>query len=289
MRNKIWTLLFLVPALFFFIATVIYPLLYNFVLSFTNWDGYSMSGVRFIGWDNYRSLFTFPDLLQPFVNTLKFAVFTTVIQNLLQLLLALVLDSKLKTRSFARVAFYIPALLSGVVLSSIFTYLLGYNGALNEFLRSAGLESLVNDWFGNGDTALGLLMGINVWQWTGFGAIIYLAALQGIPTDYYEAAKIDGAGAGSRFRHITFPLLMPAVTILTFLGISGGLKLFELPFIITKGGPAGATNTIATFIFSLNAGGRVALACAISIVLMLFIALLTGLQLFVTRKREVEA
>ncbi len=289
MRNKIWTLLFLVPALFFFIATVIYLLLYNFVLSFTNWDGYSMSGVRFIGWDNYRSLFTFPDLLQPFVNTLKFAVFTTVIQNLLQLLLALVLDSKLKTRSFARVAFYIPALLSGVVLSSIFTYLLGYNGALNEFLRSAGLESLVNDWFGNGDTALGLLMGINVWQWTGFGAIIYLAALQGIPTDYYEAAKIDGAGAGSRFRHITFPLLMPAVTILTFLGISGGLKLFELPFIITKGGPAGATNTIATFIFSLNAGGRVALACAISIVLMLFIALLTGLQLFVTRKREVEA
>jgi len=289
MRNKTWTFLFLFPALFFFIATVIYPLLYNVVLSFTNWDGYSMSDLKYIGFKNYRSLFSFPDLLQPFANTLKFAVFTTFVQNLLQLLLALILDSKLKTKNFARVSFYIPALLSGVVLSSIFTFLLGYNGALNEFLRNAGLAFLVNDWFGNGDTALGLLMGINVWQWTGFGAIIYLAALQGIPTDYYEAAKIDGAGAWNKFRHITFPLLMPAVTILTFLGISGGLKLFELPFIITKGGPAGATNTIATFIFSMNASGKVALACAISIVMMLLIAILTLLQLFITRKREVEA
>jgi raffinose/stachyose/melibiose transport system permease protein len=289
MRNKIWTVLFLFPALFFFIATVIYPLLYNVVLSFSNWDGYSMSDLKFVGFKNYRSLFSFPDLLQPFVNTIKFALFTTFAQNILQLLLALVLDSKLKTKSFARVSFYIPALLSGVVLSSIFTFLLGYNGALNEFFRLAGLDFLVNDWFGNGDTALGLLMGINVWQWTGFGAIIYLAALQGIPTDYYEAAKIDGAGAWNKFRHITFPLLMPAITILTFLGISGGLKLFELPFIITKGGPAGATDTIATFIFSMNAGGKVALACAISIVMMLFIALLTTLQLLITRKREVEA
>ena len=286
--NRIICCLFVLPALFFYTLCTYYPLIASIRLSFTNWDGFDPN-IQYIGFKNYQQLIKFPNLLRAVTNTAKFAIFTTFFQNLLQLLLALALDRKMRTRGFIRASFFMPCLFSMVVISAIFTYILQYDGVLNNILRVAGLGFLENDWFGNKDTALELIMAINIWQWTGFGSVIYLAGLQSIPGDYYEAADIDGVSAWGKFRYITFPLLMPAITIMTFIALSGGMRLFEMPYIITHGGPAGATQTIGTFIIQQNAVGRVALACTVSVVLMALTVILAVIQLRITRSREVEA
>lgn len=285
-----YNLLFLLPALILFTSIVYYPLVYTFVWSFSNSTGYQIAfkDLDFIGFHNYSRILSDADLMKPFINTLKFTLFTAVVMNIMQLGLALALDQKLKSRNFLRASFYIPALLSGTVISSIFTYILQYRGALNWLFLKFGLDSWVNDWFGNMHTALQLIMSIQVWEYLGFGAVIYMAGLQSIPVDYYEAAKIDGANFFDKFRNITFPLLMPSITVLTFLAIVGGMKLFDLPFIITNGGPAGATETISTYIYKLNSAGKVGLASAMGMLLLLLIILMTVIQLTVTRKREVE-
>lgn len=290
--NNYWKyhILFLLPALFFFIMTVYYPLFYTILLSFTHSTGFekTMADIKFGGLDNYISIFTNPDYIKPFMNTIKFALFTTIVVNVLQFTLALILDHDLKTKNFLRASFYIPALLSGTVISGIFTNMLQYRGVMNTILTQIGLEFWVNDWFGNMGTALEMLMSIQVWQYLGFGAVVYLAGLQSIPVDYYEAATIDGANFLAKLKAITFPLMMPVITVITFFAIVGGLKIFDLPFIITKGGPAGATETISTYIYKLNSVNRVGLACAIGVVMLLLISMITCIQLFFTRKREVE-
>ena len=258
------------------------------IYSFTDWRMGS-DALNFIGLKNYFYMFEDKFTVAGFKNTFIFAAYCTFIGNTLALLLALVLDKNFKSKNYLRTVFYIPCLLSPIVVSAIFGDILQYRGLLNEVFNRIGVNFLVNDWFGNIATALPMLIVLNAWQWAGYGSVIYLAGLQLIPVEYYEAAKIDGANKLNTFFRITLPLLMPSVTIMTFMSITGGLKLFDLPYVLTNGGPGMATETISTVIYSTAfKEERFGYATAVSVTLFIIIAFFSIIQVRYTRKKEVQ-
>lgn len=287
-RNEITFLLFVIPALVFFTAIVYYPLISSMRYSFTNWDMRS-NDLNYIGLKNFIYMFTDKLAMTGFKNTFMFAIYSTFFGNMLALMLAVVLDKNLKSKNFLRSVFYLPCLLSPIVVSAIFGDLLQYKGLINEVFNRLGLEFLVNDWFSNAATAIPMLIMLNAWQWMGYGSVIYLAGLQIIPVEFYEASKIDGANRFNEFFKITLPLLMPSITIMTFMSLTGGLKLFDIPFVLTNGGPGSATETVGTVIYRMAfAQSRFGYATAISVLFFIVIAFFSILQVRFTRKREVQ-
>ncbi len=223
------------------------------------------------------------------VNTFAMAMFGLFIQNPLAIFLAVLLNRKFLTGHFLRTAFYFPVIISLVVVSVIWSQILSFEGVLNVVMIQFGMENLTKDWLGNVGTVFKTIILLTQWQGLGYCVIIYLAGLQSIPSDLYESARIDGAGNTRRFWHITLPLLMPTITIVTFLIIVGGLKLFEIPYILTNGGPGSASYTLALAIYNAafreNSAGY---AVAAGMVLMVIIMIITLIQLQITRRREVE-
>lgn len=286
--KRMWRILFIIPALVLFTMTVYYPLINSIQYSFTDWD-MSSATYNIVGLDNYKHIFDNELILSGMKNTAVFTIYTTFIGNALALGLALILDSRIRAKKFLRAAFYIPCLLSPIVVSAIFSDILQYNGLLNELFRSLNLDIFVNDWFGNEVTAMPMLIVLNAWQWMGYGSVIYLAGLQTIPKEYYEAAAIDGSGKIKSFFKITFPLLMPSVTIMTFMSITGGLKLFDIPYVLTNGGPNSATETMGTVIYTLAfKHQRFGLATAVSVLFFVVIAAISITQVSLTKRKEVQ-
>jgi raffinose/stachyose/melibiose transport system permease protein len=283
-----WTgFLFILPATILFIAFVYYPFTQSIFYSFTEWD--SIRPAKYIGLDNYAYLLEDSKMLRAANNTLLITVFGLVIQNPLSLLLAVLLNRSFRTRAFLRTAFYLPVVVSLVVTSIVWGSILQYDGLLNGLLSRIGLADWGRDWLGNTYTVFPTIIAMTQWQGLGYCAVIYLAGLQSIPQELYEAAKIDGANAGRRFLHVTLPLLMPAITIVVFLTIIGGLKLFDIPYVMTGGGPGSSSYTLTLAIY--NAAFRentYGYAIAAGIVLMIFIMIVTLIQLRITRRREVE-
>jgi ABC-type sugar transport system permease subunit len=276
------------PALVMFTLIVYYPLVKSLSFAFT--DYYQLRPTYdFIGFKNFIDMVSDNFIRAGVFNTFKIGLFALIFANALSLLLAIILNMGLKTRGLMRAIFYIPCLISPIVISGIFGYILQYNGLLNSILAKLGLNSLIIDWFTNIPTALPMILGVHTWQWVGFSAVIYLAGLQSIPVDCIEAATIDGANKVQIFFRVTLPLLMPAITINTFLCITGGLKLFELPFVLTHGGPANATETIGMAIYEIAFNqSKLGYASALSIVFLLIVALISITQIAITRRREVE-
>lgn len=287
-RQRVLTgLLFVFPALVLFCMFVYYPTIKSIYYSFTSWD--MIRDPVWIGWANYEFLFKDSKIILGLQNTLKIALVGLFIQNPLSILIAVLLNRKFITGQFIRAAIFFPYVISLVVISVIWSQILNVDGTLNIMLRQIGLGELVTDWLGETSTVFNAIILLTQWQGIGFCVIFYLAGLQSIPPELHEAARIDGAGAFSRFRRITLPLLMPSVTIVTFMIIVNGLKMFEIPYILTNGGPGTASYTLTLAIY--NAAFRdsdAGYSIAGGIVLMLFIAVITFVQLAITRRREVE-
>lgn len=281
-------ILFVLPATFLFSLFVYYPFLQSVYYSFTQWD--SIRPPKFIGLDNYSFLLEDSKMKKGLMNTLQMTVFGIVVQNTLALLLAVLLNRTFRSGVFLRTAFYLPVVVSLVVTSVVWGNLLQYDGLLNLLLEKLGLGGQVKDWLGNVQTAFPAIILLTQWQALGYCALIYLAGLQSIPADVYEASTIDGAGRFKQFIHITIPLLMPVITIVLFLTIVGGLKLFDIPYVMTGGGPGHASYTITLAIYNAAfRDGAYGYATAAGIVLMVFITIVTLVQLRLTRKREVDA
>ncbi|RAP76959.1 carbohydrate ABC transporter permease [Paenibacillus montanisoli] len=279
---------FAAPATILFSVFVAYPFLQSIYYSFTQWD--SIRPPVYTGLENYKELFKDSKMIQAFNNTLKMTIFGIVVQNPLALLLAVLLNRKFRTKAFLRTVFYMPVVVSLVVTSVVWGNILQYDGLVNYLLTQLGLESAVMDWLGNINTVFPTIILLTQWQALGYCAVIYLAGLQSIPQELYEASTIDGASGFRQFRYITFPLLMPVVTIVLFLTIVGGLKLFDLPYVMTNGGPGSASYTMTLAIYVAAFGNNTyGYATAAGIVLMIFIMIVTFLQLHFTRKQEVEA
>jgi ABC-type sugar transport system permease subunit len=274
------------PALLAYTVFFALPASGSFYFSLTNWNGLTS---RFIGLDNFARLFREQRIRISFANTLYYAVLITCLQNALGLLAALALDRKRRTVAGLRMLFFMPAVFSALVLSYVWGYLLEPNiGVINAFLRAAGLGGLARDWLGNPAWGRRMIVVVTVWQFAGYTMAIYLAGLQTIPAELFEAADIDGARALRRFRHVTFPLLAPSFTVNVVLTTIGCLKLFDQVYAMTRGGPGYTTHSVATMIFQLGFGpsSQWGYGTAMSLVLFLFILVLTSIQVSLLRRRE---
>jgi raffinose/stachyose/melibiose transport system permease protein len=286
-KSLLHAIYFILPAVILFLTFVYYPFISSLYYSFTLWDG--ISKPVYIGLENYRNLFHDKLVMHAALNTFYIVLFGVIINNPLSLFMALLLHKPLKTRSFLRTVFYIPVVISMVVISVVWGNLLQYEGVVNEVLLRLGLADVIKDWLGNTGTSLIAVILINVWYATGYGAVIYLAGLESVPSEIFEAAQIDGAKGWKKFIHVTLPLVMPSVTICTFLGMVGSLKFFDLPYVLTNGGPGDSTSTLALIIYNFAfKNSNFGYATAAGILFMILILIITMLQLSFTRKREVE-
>lgn len=250
-RKKIYKGYFAVPAVLLYTLLFMVPVVLNFVYSFTNWNAIRMTGetAKFIGLDNYIKIFQNPELVSVIGRTLLFAIVTTVFKNVIGFLLALAFNEGLKTKNILRAVFFLPAMLSPLIIGLIFGSIFMKNGFANQFLTAIGLEEMTKAWLTTKDTALGTTMFVEIWRQVGFNMVIYLAGLQLIDKGYYEAAAVDGANKRQQLIYITLPRMIPSLIINLLLALSQGLKAFDIVFVLTGGGPNGATELINTLVF----------------------------------------
>ncbi|WP_246079063.1 carbohydrate ABC transporter permease [Paenibacillus piri] len=279
-------ILFIVPAFAVYTLIRIAPLLMSFGYSFTNWDGYAPA-FQFVGLKNYIAIFQDDAILQSFRNTFVFAFFNTLLITLIAIPLALVLNSALKSTNLLRAVFFFPSVPSVLIIGYIWLFILDptRNGVLNKLLFGIGLQKV--DWLSDYKLAMVSLIMVSVWRLAGWHSCIYIANLQGISKDYYEAANIDGANRWQQFRYITFPLLAPAMTISVMLTTIDSLKVFELPFALTKGGPGNATTLLTQIIIERGINDKlVGRSSAMAVLFILIIFVIAGIQHIIMRRRE---
>lgn len=278
--------LFILPGTLVFLVWTIYPLLDAFVMSFYSWNLLTQS--TFIGLANYRRALSDPIFWQALRNVVMFTVIGVPGQMILGLAVALLLDQSVRFRAFFRTLFYLPVVTSWVVVSFLFTYLYnGQAGPLNYLLRDV-LHIIPNYifWLGDPNTALPAIAALNIWKGIGWTAVIYLAGLQAIPLELYDAARVDGAGAWQRFAGITVPLLRPTVAFLMVMLVIGAMNTFIQVFIMTSGGPLHSTETVLTYMYQ-NAFGTLDLGygAAISYLFTVLMFVISMIQLRVLRRR----
>jgi raffinose/stachyose/melibiose transport system permease protein len=247
---------------------MVLPGLMGFYLSFTDWNRYS-SEINFIGLRNFALIFSKQSYWHSITNTIIFTLVTIVLKTVVGLLLALLLTKGLKRFfNFHRVIIYLPAIIPMIVVGIVFRSILHpTTGILNEFLRVIGLDFMAQRWLTDPDIALYSVILVDTWKGLGFIMVILIAGLQVIPTEYYEAAQIDGANAWDEFWKITLPLLMPTLTVTTVLNLLYGLKVFDIVWVLTNGGPGYATETVYTVVFKEFSKGRYGVSTALSTLL----------------------
>lgn len=274
-NKKIYKTYFTFPALFFYILLFIIPVILNFGYSFTNWNAIKMTGetAKFIGFDNYIDIFQDSELLMVIVRTLLFAAVTTVFKNVIGFLLALALNEGLKTKNILRAVFFLPAMLSPLIIGLIFGSIFMKAGFANQLLTALGLEELTKAWLTTKSTALGTTMFVEIWRQVGFNMVIYLAGLQLIDKSYYEAAAVDGANKRQQLRYITLPRILPSLIINLLLALSQGLKAFDIVFVLTGGGPNGATELINTLVFNQFGKKLYGMSAAYGVILFIITAI----------------
>lgn len=270
--------LFLVPAAAFYIFVVLWPSVQGSGLAFTDWDGLS-SQREFIGIDNFVKMWNDPKAATAIGRTIVIAITITIVQNAIGLLLALGVNTRIKSRNVLRVLLFAPAVITPVATAYLWQNLYSPGGAINELLGAIGLGAIAPNWLGDPKIAMWSVCIVVIWQFAGYSMVIFLANLQGIPEEIIEASHLDGAGPFRRFWSIIRPELAPAITINLMLSIIGGLKLFDQVWVMTGGGPGGSTETMSTLLYK-NAFqlGEFAYAIAIALVLTVLVAILSAGQ-----------
>jgi len=268
-----YPLYFVLPALLIYLVFVIFPGVAGIGYAFTDWNAYR-SDVNFVGLENFRKIFSADEFYLFFLkNTLIFTFLTIVFKTVFALALALLLNSGVKRLAhFYRMVIFLPAILPTLIVALIFKSILHPStGVLNEFLRSIGLDVLAQRWLVDPSIALYSIIGVDTWKGIGYIMVILLAGLQSIPKDYYEAAELDGASAWQRLRFITIPMLMPAIAVVTALNVLYGLRVFDIVYALTNGGPGYATEVVYTVIFKAFSQGNYGLGTALSTVLLVIL------------------
>lgn len=275
MEKKIYKNYFTYPALFFYTLLFIVPVILNFVYSFTNWNAIKLTGetAKFTGLENYIRILGDPELLKVILRTIVFALVTSLFKNVIGFFLALGLNEGLKTKNFLRAIFFLPAMLSPLIIGLIFGSIFMKAGFVNQCLEGLGLSELTRSWLTTKETALGTTMFVEIWRQTGFTMVIYLAGLQLIDKTYYEAAAVDGATGRQKLVYITLPRMIPSLIINLLLSLSQGLKAFDIIFVLTGGGPNGSTELINTLIFHEFGQKLYGLSAAYGVILFIITAI----------------
>jgi raffinose/stachyose/melibiose transport system permease protein len=267
------------------VTFVLVPVALAAVYSFFRWNGLQAL-TDFIGLENYRRALTDPVFIGAIGHNFFIVVFSLLIQGPIAIGIALLLNRKLRGRTLFRVIVFIPYVLSEVIAAQSWKQLLQPAGPFDSFLDSIGLGSLKQLWLADGNVAIWTLFGILTWKYVGFAIILFLAGLQGVPEELEEAGRIDGASWWQIQRYITIPLLAPTIRIWAFLSIIGSLQLFDMVWVATGGGPAGATTTMATYMVQYGfQRSQLGFGSAVAVILF-FISLIFALlyQRFVLRR-----
>jgi raffinose/stachyose/melibiose transport system permease protein len=276
---------FLLPSLGVFVLILLLPALGGFVFSFSDWKGYG--DFDWVGLDNYVGVFENRGSQASLRNTLVLALVVVAGQNLLGLALALALSHKFPGRNLLRTLFFLPAVVSPVIIGYLWQFVYSYDGPINSSFRALGVEGWARTWLGDPATALWAVAVAVVWQLTGSAMVIYLAGLEAVDGEILDAASVDGAGDFKRTWYIRLPLLAPAITINLALSIITGLRIFDQIIAMTGGGPGYATETIATTIYRQSVVfGQFASGLALSIILAISVAVFSAIQVIVTRRLE---
>ena len=275
--------LFVLPALVLFFIFFIFPFIQSIYYSFTNLYGYN-THLKFIGFSNYLEAFKDENFLTTLAVTFKYSVFVIILGNALSLMLALALDTNIHGRDFIRTVFFLPNVMSLIIVGFVWTFI--YGDVFRSLMELSGLPLQVS-WLGNESIAIYSIGITAIWQSAGYAMIIYIAGLQNIPQDIIEAANIDGADIKNVFFRIKLPFLSPVIVMNLILAATSCLKAFDFPLAMTSGGPGYATTTIALYIYTVGFRmQRTGYATALSILLFFIIAFITVLFMNFQRKRE---
>lgn len=276
------------PATILFVLFFVIPLCQGIGVALTDWNGFSEER-QFVGLKNFITFFSDPRAIGAIRTTLLFGLVSPLLLNLFGLLLALLVDSKkVKGRVFLRTIIYLPSIISPLIMGYLWTLILSPStGVLDRAMQQMGINASFG-WMGDVRKAIWLIIIVNVWQFVGGPMMIYLAGLQSVPTELYEAARIDGAGGWQKFRNVTWPLLYPSARINIFTNIIGSMAVFDIIMAITAGGPGYATESLSIYIYRQSFNGFAGYATAVAIIMFVLIAVPVAISMRWMKNTEVE-
>lgn len=276
----------ILPALVLTVGLIYYGIGYTGYISTLNWDGIS-PGPEHVGARNYTRIVHDPVFWAAVRHTVIFFVVTVVIQTLLGLLFAVILHARLRLAAIYKVIVFVPVVLAPAIMAPVFRHLFAPDGELNAVLRHVGLGGLAQPWIGQTGTALPVIMFITIWEWTGVTFVLYYAAMTQIDPSVLEAARMDGAGNLRALRSIVWPELRGTTVALAMLGAIGALKTFDVPYLVTIGGPNYATEFLGTYIYRMTIPlSHVGYGAALSIVLLVVALIMALVFQLAGRERE---
>lgn len=284
-----YPLYLVIPALILFLLFFIVPNIAGLFMSFTDWSAFDPLNPSFNGLENFKDLFDSSLFQHSIFNTIYFSIVTTVAKIALGFWLAILLHNQLRLKNFYRTLIFAPVVLNPIVVAVIFKALYeDANGPINVALRSIGLDSLALSWLTDPNIAMLSISAMDIWMGVGMSMMVFLAGLQSVPEEFYEAATIDGAGPWQKFIRITFPLTIYALMINTILSLVNGTKVFAQVYGLTNGGPADATQVYGTFLFKSFGSGLFGYSAAAGLLFTIVISIVSFLLLRMFKKLEVE-
>ena len=263
------------PAILASLVFLYIPMVFSGYWSFTKYNG--LAPAEWVGLANYTELFRDPEFIKAFWNTVLFVLFGMGIGPVLGLFTALLLNQSVRFRGFFRAAYFLPVMTSLVVVATIWRILLNEHGIINQILGVFGVPAL--GWLGSTTAALPAVTVTSIWQGFGFETVVFLAALQAIPRDYYDAAKVDGATYRQQLRHVTLPGLRPTIMFVYMIGVIGSFQVFDQIFVMTNGGPINSTRTIVFDLYDRFYSLQLGEASAVAYVLLVILATLSFIQI----------
>lgn len=276
MKKKGWIALFLFPAILLEVVFIFFPIVMNFYYSLFEWSAFSTS-MKFIGLRNYTALFTDETIGTAVRNNIIFAVLSILFQVGVAMVLAAILEEKAvrRTEGFFRVVYFIPSLMSITVTGLLFQMLFSPRmGVVNALVELLGFSAENIDLLGNTATAIWSVAMVSQWQYTGYGVMLFLVAMQKVPREYYEAAIVDGANPMQRFLHVTVPQVRETTLVNTVITLIGAFKVFDEVYVMTNGGPGRASEVLATYLYRSGfrndvMGYASAIACLVFVITFL--------------------
>ena len=289
-KKKIYPWWFVLVPVLLYVCFFLVPSLLGVFYSFTDWNSRSMGKCSFVGLKNYMEIFTSnKDYAFGIFNTLKFTVISNILKIVPALFLAIMLQEGIRGKNVYRTILYLPSILPFMIIGLTFKSILNYNtGLLNTVLDALHLGFFKQKWLSDLNVVWKSIYGVDAWRGIGYVMTIFLAGLNTIPQTYYEAAKIDGAGFWQRVRHVTLPMLSGAIMINLVFGLTYGLKVFDVVYVLTNGGPGHATEVVTTYSYQLYSSGQYGMSTALNTVLLVITAVIGVLVVKTMSRQEVQ-
>jgi raffinose/stachyose/melibiose transport system permease protein len=276
-RNNLTGYLYVAPAVLLVVGIVYFAVGYTLRMSVLDWDGLSPDPVG-VGLGNYARLLEDPVFWRSLGHMAMFAL-AVLVQMALGLGFAILLHSGVRAKTLYKVLLFLPVVLAPAVMAPVFRQIFDADGQLNTVLRAVGLDALAHPWLADPSTALYALIAVNIWQWTGFSFVLYYAGLTQVDASLIEAARIDGAGNWRVIYSLLIPLTRGTTVTLAILGVIGTIKTFDIPYLVTGGGPARSTEVLATYLYQQGITDfHVGYGAALTVVLMVMSLILTVSQ-----------